>query len=72
MDREPKKRIIIIETPHKDSTEWGISFTSHDPDPKDYFRCLDKKEAFRLGSRIEAFAYSQEYLLKNSAPSLVL
>lgn len=67
---EPKKHIIVLEIPCDNRTEWGISFTSHNPQDNDYFECLNKDEAFRLAARIEQFAYSQEYLLKNSAPNL--
>lgn len=45
--------IQIIETVEKEGTEWGISFTDHNPEPKDYFKMPDKETAFRLKEYLE-------------------
>lgn len=46
-------KIQIIETLFEDYSEWGISFTSNNPEPKDYFQMLDKETAFRLKKYLE-------------------
>ena len=45
--------MIVIETRDKEA-EWGISFTSHNPLPEDYFQCVSEDEAFRLKEKIES------------------
>lgn len=45
--------MIVIETRDK-KVEWGISFTSHNPLPEDYFQCVSEDEAFRLKEKIES------------------
>jgi len=47
-----KNKIQVLETHHGNRVEWGISFTSHNPEQADYFECLNKTEAFRLQDRI--------------------
>lgn len=44
--------IQVIESVEKDGTEWGISFTDNNPDPKDYFKMPDKETAFRLKEKL--------------------
>lgn len=39
---------VIIEIPTNDKTEWGVSFTSHNPEPHDYVECASYKDAERL------------------------
>jgi hypothetical protein len=39
---------LIIETPTEYGTEWGVSFTSHNPEPYDYVECATYKDAERL------------------------
>ena len=59
------KRIEVIETPYEDRTEWGISFTSNNPEAEDYFECVNKTEAFRLKMRIEKFVCELEFIFAN-------
>ena len=40
--------LIVIESIESSGTEWGISFTNHNPEPQDYFKMPDKETAFRL------------------------
>ena len=40
--------MIVIETVNENSIEWGVSFTNHNPESKDYFKMPDKETAFRL------------------------
>ena len=45
--------IQVIENIEENGTEWGISFTSPNPEAKDYFKMLDKETAFRLKKYLE-------------------
>lgn len=40
--------VIVIRTENENETEWGISFSNHNPEAKDYFRMFDEETAFRL------------------------
>ena len=40
--------ISVIEDVDVNGTKWGLSFTSNNPESKDYFRMTDKETAFRL------------------------
>lgn len=46
--------LVIIETVHETSTEWGISFNGHNPEIEDYFQMIDKETAFRLKEKLSA------------------
>jgi hypothetical protein len=52
--------IIVIESPEKSGTEWGISFDGPNPNQEDYFKMPDKETAFRL----------KDYLSEHSPVSL--
>lgn len=39
---------IVIRTEQENETEWGISFSNHNPESKDYFKMTDETTAFRL------------------------
>lgn len=45
--------IQILETVNKDGSEWGISFTSHNPELKDYVEMKDAETAIKLKALIE-------------------
>jgi len=45
--------VLVIESVEKDGTEWGISFTNHNPDAKDYFEMPNKETAFRMKEYLE-------------------
>jgi hypothetical protein len=38
--------LIVIHTP--ETNEWGVSFTSHNPEPEHYVACKSEADAFRL------------------------
>lgn len=44
---------ILIEDVSKSPTEWGVSITSSNPEPADYFQCADKDHALRLCALLE-------------------
>lgn len=45
---------IVIETPYLDKdTEWGVSFTSHNPELEDYVACATAGDAFKLQEILE-------------------
>lgn len=53
-------KVIAIETPswtddngEVTPTEWGVSFTDHNPKPEDYVACLTKEDAFKLQKKLE-------------------
>ena len=43
---------VLIET-HGHEVKWGISITSHNPDPDDYYSCHSLQEAQNLKTQIE-------------------
>jgi len=48
-----RKPAGVIETHHTDSpTEWGYSFTDHNPEPDDYIRCASEADAWKLDRHI--------------------
>ena len=44
---------VLIETHGHENEEWGISITSHNPDPDDYYACRSLQEAQNLKMQIE-------------------
>ena len=40
--------VLVIEDVELEGSEWGISFTNHNPEAKDYFEMPNKETAFRL------------------------
>lgn len=51
---EVRKPAGVIETHHDNAeTEWGYSFTSHNPDPADYVRCYSEADAWKLADSLE-------------------
>lgn len=67
---EARKPAGVIETHHANGdTEWGYSFTSHNPHPGDYVRLYSEEDAWRLADRIErALAQQPVTALDASAP----
>jgi hypothetical protein len=53
---------LIIETPNEDGTEWGVSFTSPNPEPNDYIGCLSYEDADRLDNHITRFNAERDCL----------
>lgn len=46
----------VIETHHTNGpTEWGYSFTSHNPEPADYVKCASEADAWTLDRHVRAF-----------------
>jgi nicotinic acid phosphoribosyltransferase len=45
---------VVIRTEQENETEWGISFSNHNPESKDYFKMLDEITAFRLRDYLTA------------------
>ena len=39
---------LVIQSVEPEGTEWGISFTDHNPEAKDYFEMPNAEKAFRL------------------------
>ena len=39
---------IVIETHHKKSIEWGVSFNGFNPDINHYIEMISKESAFKL------------------------
>lgn len=39
---------IVIRTENENDTEWGLSFSNHNPEQEYYFRMYDEETAFRL------------------------
>jgi chloramphenicol O-acetyltransferase len=67
-----KTKVLVCEIYNKDNVEWGISFNGSNPKDKDYFKCLNKKEAFRLTKRINKIVQSgQEKERKSPTEQLV-
>lgn len=61
---------ILIETINDDSTrEWGISFTSPNPEEKDYVGCATKEDAAKLLAKIAEIA-SPNDKLRHGGPRL--
>lgn len=51
---------ILIEDVTKSPTEWGVSITSSNPEPGDYFQCADKEHAVRLCELLEGSQRSKK------------
>lgn len=49
------KRIVplLLERHEADGVHWGVSITSHDPEPDDYYGCRTKEEALGLVAMIK-------------------
>lgn len=39
---------IVLESNNENGTEWGVSFTNHNPELKDYVECASEEDAFKL------------------------
>ena len=48
-------KVLVMETLNKKNSEWGVSFTNHNPDPKDYVRCYSSEDAFKLQKILDSF-----------------
>ncbi len=44
---------ILIETHEENGVEWGVSLTSSNPEPEDYYACQSKEEALSLKAMLE-------------------
>jgi hypothetical protein len=60
--------VQVIENIDKNGTEWGISFTSNNPEPEDYFKMTDKETAFRLKNIIEKNTIQDNCILYDTCP----
>lgn len=45
--------ILVLEDHNETGVEWGLSFTNHNPEAKDYFPMPDKETAFRLKNYLD-------------------
>lgn len=41
-------KAILIETHNDNGVEWGVSFTSSNPEPEDYVACKTVEDAVKL------------------------
>ncbi len=46
---------LLIETRSLEGTEWGISLTSSNPEPKDYIACKSKEDAEKLEQLLTSY-----------------
>ena len=44
---------LIVETFNEDGSEWGVSFTNHNPELKDYIACKSYKDAEKLQEKLK-------------------
>ncbi len=51
---------MVIEGLEVASTQWGVSLTSTNPEPEDYFPCIDSKQAVRLKGFIDLLPVLQD------------
>ena len=50
-----KTSLVVIESYDKEkNVEWGLSFEGHNPSDVNYFKMLNKDEAFRLQNKLSA------------------
>lgn len=45
--------VLVLESHEEDGVKWGVSFTDHNPELKDYVECATKEDAFKLKRLIE-------------------
>jgi len=61
------RQAVVIESVGDHIIEWGLSFSDHNPEAKDYFRMHDKETAFRLKEYLHQTptdrTYSEEELI---------
>lgn len=53
------KKVLVLEEVTEKGSEWGISFTDHNPEAKDYFKMPDAETAQRLKSYLAEYASQQ-------------
>ena len=52
-NKSKKTSLVIIESYDKRmNVEWGLSFDGHNPSDEDYFKMINKEEAFRLKEKL--------------------
>lgn len=44
---------LVLELHEDDGVYWGVSLTSPNPEPEDYYECRSSKEAWSLKTQIE-------------------
>ena len=48
-----KTNVVVVNENPSTTNEWGVSFTNHNPELKDYVRCASEEDAFKLKQIIE-------------------
>ncbi len=43
-----KGNVLVLEGYKSGKQDWGVSFTDHNPELKDYVKCSTKEDAFNL------------------------
>jgi hypothetical protein len=51
--REKRMNPVLIETHNDNGIEWGVGFTSSNPEPKDYVACKTAEDATKLIKTIQ-------------------
>lgn len=55
MNNKYRPLIVVADgLPDDPKTEWGVSFTSHNPELEDYVACKTQLDAFKLKAKVDS------------------